>query len=464
MSHFVVPTNIKRTGIVGRWKNVFNVLLTTCCLTMIPDLAIALTMEQANATCRETVGRPIVQACMGGQGRGPDAEQRREACRAKASPSVRACTIAALNKAHGRANVAVAVDDGKTKKETIDLGNALPAGFVAPPRTIADITAVLDNEKPDPATLAKLKDEADDEPEKALSVSDLAEFYYDRGTARSVLGRNADAIADGEKGLGIAGNGGDAMLKQRIRGFVASQKQAVGDLKTAVEMFQQMIRETQNVRGMGGHIFIASRNIMQALILSGDIAQADGYLRRMQTYLTEVRTSGIPQKRAAYNLRGRGWEGEFESGRATIFEARGQYREAEASYRKAADYRIAFIPDLPKIEYGPKKSQIRQRADTDLLNAARMKAKQGRLAEAEVDARRRAAGAAEGPGQVQSADHALRHGSCRNSGRARPLCRCREADPLGARHSAHRRHRRRHPVQRADPVAAGRGAELPAQA
>ena len=134
-------------------------------------------MEQAQATCRETVGRPIVQACMGGQGRGPDAEQRREACRAKATPSVRACVMAAMNKANGRANVAIAVDDGKTKKEAIDLGNALPAGFVAPPRTIADITAVLDNEKPDPATLAKLKDEADDEPEKGLSVSDLAEFY-----------------------------------------------------------------------------------------------------------------------------------------------------------------------------------------------------------------------------------------------------------------------------------------------
>ncbi|MDP3690745.1 MAG: CHAT domain-containing protein [Bradyrhizobium sp.] len=354
---------------------------------MIPDLAVALSMEQAQATCRETVGRPFVQACMGGKGRGPDGEQLRAACRAKAGPTVRACMMAAMNKANGRANVAIAIDDGKTKKEAIDLGNALPAGFVAPPRTIADITAVLDNEKPDPATLAKLREEAEDEPEKGLSVSDLAEFYFDRGNAKSVLGRYADAIADGEKGLGIAGNGGDPLLKQRLRGFVALQKQSVGDLKTAVEMFQQMIRETQNVRGMGGHIFSASRNIMQALILSGDIVQAEGYLRRMQAYLTDVRTSGIPQKREAYNVRGRGWEADFENGRATIFEARGLYREAEASYRKAADYRKAWIPDLKKIDYGPKESQVSQFADSDLLNAARMKAKQGRLAEAEVDAR-----------------------------------------------------------------------------
>ena len=142
---------------------------------------------------------------------------------------------------------------------------------------------------------------------------------------------------------------------------------------------------------------------MQALILSGDIAQAEGYLRRMQTYLTDVRTSGIPQKREAYNLRGRGWEADFESGRATIFEARGQYREAEAAYRKAADYRKAWIPDLKKIDYAPKESQVLPgggcrsaecRADEGQAGPPRRGG--GRCA-------RRAAGAAEGAGQVQSA-------------------------------------------------------------
>ena len=311
MSDFIIAANVGRSRLGRRLRTCFSALAATCCIAMIPDRAIALSMEQAKAGCVETIGRSMVQSCMAGQGRGPDAEQKRAACRAKATPSVRACVMAALNKANGRANVAIAVDDGKTKKEAVDLGNALPAGFVAPPRTIADITAVLDNEKPDPATLAKLREEADDEPEKGLSVSDLAEFYFDRGNARSVLGRYADAIADGEKGLGIAGNGGDPLLKQRIRGFVALQKQSVGDLKTAVEMFQQMIRETQNVRGMGGHIFSASRNIMQALILSGDIAQAEGYLRRMQAYLTDVRTSGIPRQAGGLQSQGPRLGGRF---------------------------------------------------------------------------------------------------------------------------------------------------------
>ena len=48
--------------------------------------------------------------------------------------------------ANGRANVAVAVP---TEAEPAAPANALPVGFVAPPRTIADITAILDSEKPD---------------------------------------------------------------------------------------------------------------------------------------------------------------------------------------------------------------------------------------------------------------------------------------------------------------------------
>ena len=119
--------------------------------------AMALSQEQALATCRETTGRPIVQACMQsmGGGGGGNREANLAKCRGTATPKVRACVMAAMNKANGRANVAIEV--GKAKEEVIAPGSSLPAGFVAPPRTIADITAILDNEKPDAATLAKLR-------------------------------------------------------------------------------------------------------------------------------------------------------------------------------------------------------------------------------------------------------------------------------------------------------------------
>ena len=348
--------------------------------------------------------------------------------------------MAALNKANARANVAISIDDGKTKKEVINLGNALPAGFVPPPRSIADIAAVLDNEKPDPATLAKLKDEADDEPDPKQSVSDLAELYYERATARLLLGRYAEAAADAEKALAIASKGGDPMLKQRIRQFVGMQKKLVGDLKGSIATFQQLFAETDNRPGLGGWLFNSLRNIAEVVLLSGDIAQAEGYMRRLESKIVEMRTSGIPQKREAYAQRGRAFESDLESVRAVLFEARGNYRDAEAAYKKATDYRRGWIQDSKKTDYPPPESQIRQNVDSDLLNVARMKAKQGRLAEAEVDARAVLLNRLKEQGKYNPLTTQVRHGSCRHSDRARAIPRCRKTDPLRAGHPAHPRH------------------------
>src|SRR5205823_4042453 len=122
------------------------------------ETASALTKEQAIENCRQTVGAPIVRACMQGMGKGGDREANLATCRAGVFPKMKACVMAALNAANGRADVAIELyKNGKPKADAVAPGNALPAGFVAPPRTIADITAILDSEKPHPATLAKLK-------------------------------------------------------------------------------------------------------------------------------------------------------------------------------------------------------------------------------------------------------------------------------------------------------------------
>ncbi|WP_245284416.1 CHAT domain-containing tetratricopeptide repeat protein [Bradyrhizobium sp. WSM2254] len=311
-------------------------------------------------------------------------EAKLAACRAKATPSVKACVIAALNKAHGRANVAISIDDGKVKKEAVNLGNALPAGFVPPPRSIADIAAVLDNEKPEAATLARMKADADKQPARGLSGDDLAKHYYYRAAARSVLGRTDDAIADAEKGAAITGN---PRLKYLLRLSVARQKQVVGDLRSTIAMFQQLLREIDGRIESINFTFLFCRDIVQALILAGDIPQADGYLRRSQARLADVRTSGVPMIRKSYSDRGRNLEGEFESTRGLLLEARGQYRDAEAAYKKASDYKRAHLGHIDDLDLSLTDTEVRLNADTELLNAARMKAKQGRLAEAEVDAR-----------------------------------------------------------------------------
>jgi CHAT domain-containing protein len=349
------------------------------------ERASALSKEQAIANCRETIGHPIVQACMQRLGKGGDREANLATCRAGASPKVKACVMAALNAANGRANVAIELyKNGKPKDDLVAPGNPLPAGFVAPPRTIADIAAVLDNEKPDPATLAKLQADADNEPGKTSQA--LADFYYDRGNARSLLGRNIEALADGEKALAAAQASGDGYFGQRIRQFISIQKMALGDIKGALQIAQFMITDA-NRPGQRGYLFNAQRTAASILVQMGDIPQAEGYLRQNAALLQEARTSGLPGWRTNYATKGRAWEGDAEAIRAVVFEARGQFREAEAAYAKSRQWKLAWIPDMKDTVHAPPESQVRAATDGDLLNVGRMKAKQGRLAEAEVEAR-----------------------------------------------------------------------------
>ncbi len=404
-------------------------LMIALAVLSAPKPASALTKEQARENCRNMVGigKGYIQSCMGGQ----KGEGLREACRAKSYAAVGACMKAALNKANGRANVAIAVDDGKTKKEVINLGNALPAGFVPPPRTISDIAAILDNEKPDPAALAKLRQEADDSPANGLSAADLAAFYFYRGNSRSLLGRPEDAIADGDKAKGFARAAGDQMLFHRTEHFIGMQRKALGDLKSTIAIYLAMIRGSSTPRLEAWHI-VAIPSLMQAYVQVGDIPQAEGQLRRITALVTKARTSGNPGWRQAYATKGRMFESFFDNGRAIVLEARGQYREAEEAYKRAADFIRAWSREQDKFDNSWPVAQILVGADSLLLNAARMKAKQGRLAEAEVDARAVLLARLKEQGKYNPNDHPVCRRARRRHDRSGALWRCREAAPLRA--------------------------------
>ena len=137
--------------------------------------------------------------------------------------------MAALNAANGRANVAVAIPTEAAPKAPA--GSALPAGFAAPPRTITDITAILDSEKPDLKTIEKLKAEADANPTGKESREDLAQFYFDRGNARAQLGRLADSLADANKAIEVGRGAVSPLMMGRLIALAAQQYSAAGDPK-----------------------------------------------------------------------------------------------------------------------------------------------------------------------------------------------------------------------------------------
>jgi CHAT domain-containing protein len=266
----------------------------------------------------------------------------------------------------------------------VDLGRALPAGFVPPPRTITDITAILDKEKPDPKSIADMKAQADAEPPRGASNATLANFYYDRGTARLDLSRLTEAYDDGQKSLQYAQ--GDLGLTGRTMQFFGLVRSAQGDPKATLQAYQDLNRFA-NANHQIGWIVNSSWNSIKTLISMGDLGRADGYLRQMTVTITEARTSGNPNVRRAYQDKGRSWEADFEAARGDMFEARGQFHDAELAYRRSSDFKRSAIGDRTKWQNATPEDMLRHASDFNSLNSGRMKAKQGRLAEAEVDVR-----------------------------------------------------------------------------
>ena len=152
-----------------------------------------------------------------------------EGCREKARPSVVACIITALNAANGRANVAVALPTEAAPKHAA--GISLPAGFIAPPRTISDIRSILDGEKPDRALIEKLKAAANAIPTGKELRGELSLLYFDRSAARSQLGRLADAIVDANKAIEVGRGAIDAFAMGRATQLLALNYFYAGDLK-----------------------------------------------------------------------------------------------------------------------------------------------------------------------------------------------------------------------------------------
>jgi CHAT domain-containing protein len=347
--------------------------------------AVAASHEQIVERCRESA-RPQVQACMMRKRVTGDRDSNLAACRESVGrPIVHACVLREEQKQAARTG-APAAPKAETAIAPTDAAAVQPV-FVAPPRTITDITAILDSEKPDEAKIAERKAKADATPPAAGSPAEIAQFYYDRGNARALLGRNKEAVADGLQALAVGNNAIEYGQRWRIEQFVGLQYIAVGDPKQAFATFDAMAREG-NQPGRRGGAINALLNASRALVSMGEVSRANTYAGRVEALVQEARGSPHPKWREAYALFGPAWEADADTARGLVFQARGQYADAEAAFRRSEAFRRASLQNIGKYKFPPLPEQIIEGADNALLAAARNEAWQRRLPEAEADARR----------------------------------------------------------------------------
>ena len=214
-----------------------------------------------------------------------------------------------------------------------------PVGFVAPPRTISDITAVLDQDKPDPKVAARLRAEADAEPKAGIAGGELAKFHYARCQARGALGEFRNAVADCEKAVELAQRSLDQRTLSRLLQGLALQYQSAGEPRKALDLYKHMLRPADEKGGGRGFNFTANRNIAGIYIAFGDLSQAEAYVRRNDALLADARSW-----KSYGGFRRGSWHSEVELGHALLLEARGQFREAEAAYKRAEAFKREALP------------------------------------------------------------------------------------------------------------------------
>jgi tetratricopeptide (TPR) repeat protein len=206
----------------------------------------------------------------------------------------------ALDTSNGREGVvAMPIED----TPNVSSADTLPAAFLPPPRSIADIASVLDNEKPDLKKIDKLKARADASP-GAETGADLAHFYFERARARSQLGRLNESVVDGKKAVEIGKGIVSPNVMGRFLQFLSQEYSATGDPQRGLEINQRRLAGA-NVAGAKGFALGANVTIAQILIQMGDIEQADAYIRRSDALIHEARTSEEPGWRSAYAIKGR---------------------------------------------------------------------------------------------------------------------------------------------------------------
>ena len=338
----------------------------------------ALDQSQAIENCRSSSGKPAYVACKQGGG-------THEACFGKAKAIVQSCVRSALIAARPKAALfsaeKLSQPASQAAPSAADVAKDASASLVAPPRTISDISAILDQQKPDPAVVAKLTETADAAVPAGLKAPELAEFYYKRSQARTLLGR-ADAIDDAELAVSNAQGGGDYYrnVSSRYEQLLTRRLRDAGQYKRANALIAKQVAVFANQSK--GKLFGLYYVLALGYLKNGDTNTAEAYVARNRALLTEA------QRWSVFPIYGIVWQALVEDGNARIEEARGRLPQAEAAFHKAAILYNSSLKTIPQWESKPGEGEMERNVDWALALEGRAKVKQGRVGEGEADVRR----------------------------------------------------------------------------
>ncbi|HWT55272.1 MAG TPA: tetratricopeptide repeat protein, partial [Rhodocyclaceae bacterium] len=252
-----------------------------------------------------------------------------------------------------------------------------------PPRTIDDLTKLLDHYKPDPATAAQARAAAEQADPNTSDRQELFNFYVKRAQAAADLGRVSQQLQDFRKAT------------ENISGNSKEEIQAYRDLSTAEVIGGNLLRSIQAAeiaaqrtdRKNLGQALGAYQQLAQLYVLVGDFDKAREALRQAEATFTALNSS------KNWTYYSNNWSANLERARGELFRAEGRFVEAEGAYRKGLRSLEAFLADLnggvKPPNFSPYDRQRSERFREVLLrNIAQSLMGQGKNIDAEISLRR----------------------------------------------------------------------------
>ena len=218
------------------------------------------------------------------------------------------------------------------------------AAFVAPPRTVEDITKIIDQQKiDDPEKNARLQKVAKQAVPKNASKNELMDFYWERGKAANELGFAKQALNDSRNTARLwqeIGQPSKSEGGRKVR-MAASMEILFGNYREAIRLFKLSSPDEEEIRAKGKGYFRAaalSVNLVKNYLRVGDIEAANKVAEFGEEMADKViyskKAPDFNKIRAAKNI---------ALNTANIAKARGRLQTAETYYKKSIDLQNTII-------------------------------------------------------------------------------------------------------------------------
>jgi CHAT domain-containing protein len=248
-----------------------------------------------------------------------------------------------------------------------------------PPRSVADVLAVLDQYKPDPEKVNRLKAEVAKQPPQTSDRVDLFRFYLSRGDAAGQLGMVTQQLADLKKARELI-PAGDSQL-WGIYAQIGSAEMQAGDFATAMKMWN----EAPSNAPLAGQKVAAWASVSTAASAFGNRTRAQEALEQAEGFLLSMQSS------PAWRYYSASWRSMIERSKAGLLRLDGKHAEAELSYRQVlalTEQQINVLPIIPPNMNPPTQQQMhRGLVNWEVMNLLPTLLEQGKYAEAEASAR-----------------------------------------------------------------------------